>query len=98
MHANWMQQRYTAYMAKTIQIRDIDDQTYTTLRTRAAADHLSLAAYLRRHLEQLAGAPTMAEILERADRRRARGVVVAGSDIIAAVRATRDEDCTEGED
>ncbi|HEX4701256.1 MAG TPA: antitoxin [Pseudonocardiaceae bacterium] len=78
-------------MAKTIQIRDIDDQTYTVLRTRAAADHLSLAAYLRRHLEQLASAPTMAELLERADRRRARGVSVSGDEIIAAVRAARDE-------
>ena len=85
-------------MAKTIQIRDIDDQTYTTLRTRAAADHLSLAAYLRRHLEQLASAPSMVEILERADRRRARGVRVSGGDIVSAVRATRDDDCTEGED
>jgi antitoxin FitA len=79
-------------MARTIQIRDVDDHTYTVLRSRAAANHLSLAAFLRRLLEQMASKPTMAEILERADRRRARGVHVAGRDIIAAVHAARDED------
>lgn len=78
-------------MGKTIQIRDVDDGTYTVLRTRAAAEHLSLSAYLRRQLEQMAQ-PTMAEILEHADRRRKRGVRVSGADIVAAVRAVRDAD------
>jgi hypothetical protein len=40
----------------------------------------------------------MAEILERADRRRARGVRVSGGDIIAAVRAMREDDDTQDED
>jgi antitoxin FitA len=79
-------------MGRTIQIRDVDDRTYTVLRTRAAADHLSLAAYLRRQLEQMASSPTMAELLERADQWRARGLSVPSAEIIAAVRAERDED------
>lgn len=79
-------------MGKTIQIRDIDDRAYTVMRTRAAQEHLSLAAYLRRQIEQWAGKPTMAELLERADQRRRQGMHVSGADIITAVRETRDED------
>ena len=78
-------------MGRTIQIRDVDEQTYTVLRTRAAAEHLSLTAYLKRQLEAMAARPTMAEILERADRRRARGVAVSGQAIVEAVREAREK-------
>lgn len=53
-------------MPKTVQIRDLDDETYTVLRTRAAAENLSLAAYLRRELDRMAAGPTMAEWLAEA--------------------------------
>lgn len=59
-------------MPKNVQIRDLDDDVYTTLRSRAAADDLSLTQYLKRELSQLASTPTMAELMERADRRRER--------------------------
>ncbi len=59
-------------VAKTIQIRDVSDETYAVLRKRAAADDLSLTQYVRRELDRMAGAPTMGELLERADRRRER--------------------------
>lgn len=59
-------------MPKNVQIRDVSDETYTVLRTRAATDGLSLAQYLRRELDRMADRPTMAELLERADRRRER--------------------------
>ncbi len=62
-------------MPKTVQIRDLDDTTYETLRERAAADGLSLAGYLRRELTQMAAVPTMAEWLDRADERRTRAGV-----------------------
>ncbi|HEY0494561.1 MAG TPA: hypothetical protein VGD48_02395 [Kutzneria sp.] len=78
-------------MGRTIQIRDVDEQTYTVLRTRAAAEHLSLTAYLKRQLEAMAAGPTMAEILERADRRRARGVSVSGQAVVEAVREAREK-------
>jgi plasmid stability protein len=48
-------------MAKHIQIRDVDEETYSTLRRRAAAENLSLSAYLKRMLEKEASGPTMAE-------------------------------------
>ncbi|HEY1574057.1 MAG TPA: hypothetical protein VGG05_22135 [Pseudonocardiaceae bacterium] len=79
-------------MGKTIQIRDVDDRTYTVLRTRAASEHLSLTAYLKRQLERWAGAPTMAELLERADRRSHAGDQVTGADVVSAIRELRDED------
>jgi antitoxin FitA len=58
---------------KNVQIRNLDDATYAKLRSRAAADGMSLSQYLRRQLDHLADMATMAEILERADRRRAEG-------------------------
>lgn len=59
-------------MPKNVQIRDVSDETYAVLRSRAGADDLSLTQYLRRELDRLAGTPTMAELLDRADRRRER--------------------------
>lgn len=59
-------------MPKNVQIRNLDDATYESLRRRAAADNLSLAQYLRRELNRLATTRTMAEILDEADARRAR--------------------------
>jgi hypothetical protein len=57
-------------MPKTVQIRNLDDRAYTLLRTRAAAENLSLTAYLKRELEILASRPTMAEWLDQIDRQR----------------------------
>lgn len=79
-------------MGKTIQLRDVDDRTYTALRTRAAAEHLSLTAYVKRELDKLTSGPTMAELLDRADQRRRRGIGVSSADILAAVHELRDED------
>jgi hypothetical protein len=55
-----------------VQIRNVDDATYETLRARAAAADLSLTQYLRRELDRLAEERTMSEWLDRADRWRAR--------------------------
>lgn len=76
-------------MSHTIQIRDVDDRTYTVLRTRAAAEHLSLTAYLRRELEKIASGPSMASWVAQATDRD-WGVP---SDAIAdTIREIRDED------
>jgi hypothetical protein len=58
-----------APMSKVIQIRDVNDDTYRTLRTRAAAEGLSLTAYVRRQLDHLASLPSMAEWLSDATNR-----------------------------
>lgn len=76
-------------MGKTIQIRDVDDETYTVLRTRAAAEHMSLNTYLRRELERLANGPTMAAWVTDAMN---RDWSVPHDTIAAAIRDIRSED------
>jgi hypothetical protein len=78
-------------MPKNVQIRNLDDATYEILRARAKAGDLSLTQYLRRELERLAADASMAEILARADQRRARGAAVSRDAIVAALEADRAE-------
>jgi hypothetical protein len=79
-------------MARTIRIRGVDDTTHAALCARAEAERLSLSAYLKRELVRSADEPpTIAELLDRADQRRRRGASVDTADIVAAVRALRDE-------
>lgn len=59
-------------MPKNVQIRNLDDATYEVLRKRAASEDLSLTQYLRRELDRLAAARTMADLLAEADLWRAR--------------------------
>jgi plasmid stability protein len=73
--------------ARAVQIRDIPDDSLDVLRVRAAAEGLSLQAYLRRMVVEAAATPTVAEVLARAARRSA-GVTMA--DIVEATRAGRD--------
>ncbi|HEY4017193.1 MAG TPA: hypothetical protein VGM75_00815 [Pseudonocardiaceae bacterium] len=71
-------------MKHTIKIRDVDEQTYRMLCTRANNEGLALDIYLKKELARIAG-PTMAELIERADRRRARGRHVDGGAIAEAI-------------
>ncbi len=77
-------------MGKTIQIRDVNEHTYTVLRTRAAAEHLSLTAYLKRELEKMAAGPTMAEWLARVDRTVPK-VDISRDEIVDALHEARRE-------
>ncbi|HEX5402849.1 MAG TPA: hypothetical protein VFX16_11185 [Pseudonocardiaceae bacterium] len=45
-------------MRHTIDIPDVDDETYAVLQGRAAAEYLSLSDYLRRELDELASRPS----------------------------------------
>lgn len=74
-------------MGKSVQIRDIPEDSLDVMRTRAAAEGMSLQAYLRRMVIESAASPTVAEVLARASRRSA-GVSMA--DIVAATREGRD--------
>ncbi len=73
---------------KPVQIRDVPTEALDVMRTRAAAEGLSLAAYLRRMVIEAATRPTAAEVLARAERRRPTGLTMA--DIVAATRSGRD--------
>ncbi|MDQ1249236.1 MAG: antitoxin FitA [Actinomycetota bacterium] len=57
-------------MPKTVQIRDIDDDTYAALATRAAAQGLSVPEYLRREIARLAARPTISDWLDGTRGRR----------------------------
>jgi hypothetical protein len=74
---------------KTIQIRNVRDETHRVLVTRAAAAGLSLSDYALGELERAASRPPVADLLQRA-RGRAGGADSAA--IIDAVRAGRDRD------
>lgn len=55
-------------MSKTIQIRNIDDAVYATLKRRAAAAGTSVPDFVRREMERLASGPSWEEWLERVHR------------------------------
>jgi plasmid stability protein len=74
---------------KPIQIRDVPVDALDVMRVRAAAEGMSLTAYLRRMVIEAAARPTVAEALARAAQRPAAGLSMA--DFVAATRAGRGE-------
>ena len=88
-HADCMHDDYPADMGRIIQIRDVDDDDYTVLTAKAAAEGLSLTAYLKRELHQLAQLPSMAEWVERATD---RDWGVSGADLEEVLREVHEED------
>lgn len=56
--------RYISAMA-TVQVRELPEDSYEVLRRRARRSGISLGAYLRAELVDLAERPTKAEALER---------------------------------
>lgn len=56
-------------MSKTLQIRDISDETYAALSLRAAESGVSVPELLRREIERLARLPSVETWLARTRRR-----------------------------
>jgi antitoxin FitA len=89
-------------MNKHIQVRNVPDGVYRTLKERAAAKGLSLSDYLRRELERLVAVPTFEELVEpkRATKRltvaeifaeiRRQGPVESGNPIGDMMRTERE--------
>lgn len=73
-------------MAKTVQIREIPDETYHKLAQRAAEARVSVPDYLRRLAERDVARPSVAEWIERT---RARGGPQRQSDVIEALDELR---------
>jgi len=73
-------------MSKTVQIRDISDETYRRLQQQAAESGLSVPEYLKRTAERIAKRPTNTEWLERT---RVRGGSVRSTDSVAALDELR---------
>jgi len=75
-------------MPKAIQIRDVPDDVHATLRARAARAGLSLSDYLLEEITGLARRPTVADVLDRVEKRQGGASREA---IVAAVREGRGE-------
>lgn len=73
-------------MPKTVQIRDLDDETYHALGERAAEVGISVPELLRRYARQLAARPTMREWLRRTQRRSS---AITSEAVIADLDAMR---------
>lgn len=56
-------------MPKTVQIRDVDDETYAALSRRAAEARTTVPELLRQEIRRIAARPTIEEWLRRTSRR-----------------------------
>lgn len=84
------------HMSKMIQIRDVPDEVHRVLKTRAAAEGLSLSDYIKRDLEELATKATIEDIVVSARARGARARALGGprittEEIVAGIRESRGE-------
>lgn len=79
-----------ALMAKSIQIKDVPEETHAVLRRRAAAANESLQEYLRSRLIAEASGPTFEEVLDRAGGRAGGSVPFsAATELLHEQRARR---------
>lgn len=75
-------------MPKTVQIRDIDDDTYAGLVKRAAEEGVTVPELLRREATRLASRPSMAHWLSRIGRRPS---TVSTNDVLGTLDEWRGE-------
>ena len=75
-------------MSKTVQIRDLDDETYLGLSRRAAEVGLSVPEFLRREAERIARRPSMIDWLARSEKRTS---AVRPSDVVEMLDELRGE-------
>ena len=73
-------------MAKTIQIRDLDDDVYAALSRRAAEAGITVPELLRQEATRLAARPTVEEWLARTRRRPS---AVTRAEVLAALDEQR---------
>ena len=72
----------------TLYIRDVSEEVAETLKERAAAQGMSLSAYVGAELGRIASRPTNAEIVARL-KARDRAAGPTSDDIVAAVQDAR---------
>ena len=56
-------------MSKMIQLRNVPDALYRSLKARAAMARMSLSGYLLAEIREIAERPTLAELRERVQKR-----------------------------
>lgn len=74
-------------MNKHIQIREIPDETHRALKARAAAEGMSMSAYLKRLIEQDLKRPDWASIKAR---RATMTTIDVGDEAVRMIREERD--------
>ena len=77
------------HMSKMIQVRDVPDEVHRVLKTRAAAEGLSLSDYIKRDLEDLAKQATIEDVFAGVRARGPSGVTT--EQVVAGIRASRGE-------
>lgn len=75
-------------MGKPLQIRDVPDEVLNALRVRAAAEGLSLSAYVLRLVSDHAARPTVRDVLNRPRTGWSRGT---RGDVLRAIQEGRHE-------
>lgn len=74
----------------SITIRDVPEETRSTLAARAASRGQSMQEFLRLLLEEAAGKPDMSELVGRIERRvKAAGTRLSAEEIVDSVREIR---------
>ncbi len=76
-------------MSKMIQVRGVSEQVHRVLKTRAAAEGLSLSDYIKRDLDELARQARIEDVFASARGRGPSGI--AADEIVATIRASRGE-------
>lgn len=87
-HADMHRCMLESGMPKTIQIRDLDDEVYRSLATRAAEAGLSVPELIRVEITRIAGRPSMTDWL---DRTRRRSSALSSTETLAALDEIRGE-------
>jgi antitoxin FitA len=74
----------------SITIRDVPEETRSTLAARAASRGQSMQEFLRLLLEEAAAKPDMSELMGRIERRvKAAGIRLSAEEIVDAIHAER---------
>jgi plasmid stability protein len=76
-------------MGKLVQVRDVPEAVYRTLKSRAAQSGISLSEYLRGELALIASRPTPEEVLARLRQRTATPVGPSHERPAAVIRRAR---------
>lgn len=73
-------------MAVMVQIRNVPDEIAAELKSRAAAERLSLSDYLLRHLDEILEQSRHEEVLRRLAARPRRHLGVSAAELVAEAR------------
>lgn len=76
-------------MSKMVQIRDVPDDVYSTLKARAARERMSLSDLIKRELERTAERPSMQEWLERTRQAKRIASRLSSAEIVRELRDAR---------